>query len=93
MENNLKHYYTITAEPWEESTSDAEPVHAKDLRDALEQLHLVQRPDKAGQLYEAAKAAGWTAWELLRLKEAWCAAMEVLEGIADQIDTLEEVRE
>lgn len=87
-------YYILTAKPWEESINHTGPeVSAKDLRDALEQLHLVQRPDKAGQLYEAAKAAGWTAWELLRLKEAWDTAMEVLEGIADQIDTLEEVRE
>lgn len=83
-------YYTITAELWEDSTNDTEPVSASDLRDALELLHLIQRPDNASQLYEAAKAVGYSPWDLARLKEAMAEATAVLDGIADQINRLEE---
>ena len=87
MANN---YYTITAELWEDSSNDTEPVSAFALRDALELLHLIQRPDNASQLYEAAKAVGYSPWDLARIKEALADATEVLDGIADQINRLEE---
>lgn len=87
-------YYIITAEPWGDSANDTGPeVSTEGLRAILEQLHLVQRPDKAAQLYEAAKAVGYTPWELARLKEAMSEATAVLDGIADQIDRLEEESE
>lgn len=86
-------YYILTAKPWEDGTDDGPEVGAKELRVTLEQLHLLQRPDKASQLYEAAKAVGYTPWELARLKEALADATEVLDGIADQIDRLEEARD
>lgn len=86
-------YYIITAKPWEDSTDDGPEVSAEELHVTLEQLHLVQRPDKAAQLYEAAKAVGYTPWELARLKEALADATEVLDGIADQINRLEEESE
>lgn len=88
MANN---YYIITAEPWGDSINDTGPeASAESLHAILEQLHLVQRPDKAAQLYEAAKAVGYTPWELARLKEALAEATAVLDGIADQINRLEE---
>lgn len=88
MANN---YYIITAEPWEDSINDTGPeVSASDLRDTLELLHLIQRPDNASQLYEAAKAVGYSPWDLARIKEALADATEVLDGIADQINRLEE---
>lgn len=84
-----REYYSITAELWEESSNDTEPVSAFALRDTLELLHLVQRPDKAAQLYEAAKAVGYSPWDLARIKEALAGATEVLDGIMGQIDDLE----
>ncbi len=86
-------YYIITAKPWEDSTDDGPEVSAEDLRTILEQLHLVQRHDKIAQFYEAAKAVGYTPWELARLKEALADATEVLDDIADQINRLEEARD
>lgn len=84
-----REYYSITAELWEERSNDTEPVSSFALRDTLELLHLIQRPDNASRLHEAAKAVGYNPWELARFKEALADATEVLDGIMGQIDDLE----
>lgn len=88
-ERPLDNYYTVTVERFEDSNDDAETIRGADLRDVLELLHLIQRPDNASRLHEAAKAVGYNPWELARLKEALADATEVLDGIMDQIDGLE----
>lgn len=86
-----KRYYAVLVKPLEDCTGDPETViSSADLRDVLERLHVVQRPDMAFWFREAAKAAGLTFWELARLKEALADATEILDGIADQIADLGE---
>lgn len=88
MANN---YYTITAEPWDDSTNDTGPeVSAEDLRALLEQLHLLLRPDKASQIYTALLNDNWTPFEVRQYQETMEAVTGLLDGVADQIDKLEE---
>lgn len=89
-----KRYYAVLVKPLEDCHGDPETVTSgTDLDALLRELHRVQRPDLASLLYKAAEAAGFTFWELARLKEALADATEILDGIAEQITVLEEESE